>query len=350
MHRNETKRIKVGSIEIGGDAPISVQSMCNTKTDDVEATLEQISALVKAGCDIVRLAVPNREAAEALSKIRAKTNIPLVADIHFDHKLALAAVEAGFDKIRINPGNIGSVEQVKMVADACRANGTAMRIGVNAGSLEKRFEENGGSAAENLVASAMDHINLLEGFNFDRLCISVKASNVQKTVEAYRLLAQRTSYPLHLGVTETGTAYMGLIKSSAGIGSLLLDGIGSTLRVSLTADPVEEVKAGISLLKAVGLRRAGVEIISCPTCGRTDIDLMTMVERVETLLKDIKTPLTVAVMGCVVNGPGEARDADYGLAGGKGQGALFRHGEIVGKYPEEALLEALVELVLKDLK
>jgi len=350
MNRKKTRIIRVGDQFIGGAYPISVQSMCNTKTDDVDATLAQIQALQSAGCDIVRLAVPDEKTARALPDIRRNCKLPLVADIHFDYKLALAAVEAGFDKIRINPGNIGAREKVKLVADACKANGVSIRIGVNSGSLEKDLREQVGPTPEALCESAMRHVRILEDLNFEDICISIKSSNVADTVAAYRLMSVMTDYPLHLGVTETGTTYMGIIKSAAGIGSLLMDGIGSTLRVSLTADPVEEVRAGIAILKAVGLRQEGVNIISCPTCGRTNIDLIQTVHKVEALLKDVKRPLTVAVMGCAVNGPGEAREADYGLAGGNGEGVLFKDGEIVRKVPEDRLAEALYELIMQEEK
>lgn len=350
MSRENTKTIKVGSVQIGGGTPVSVQSMCNTKTEDVSATLSQLAALEAAGCDIARLAVPHEAAAAALPSIREGCRMPLVADIHFDYKLAIAAVEAGFDKIRINPGNIGSRDKVRMIADACRANGTSIRVGVNGGSLEKHLLEKYGNSPQALCESAMGHVHMLEDMGFDDICISVKSSDVNSTVEAYRLIAKQTLHPLHLGVTESGTAYAGLVKSSVGIGSLLLDGIGSTIRVSLTADPLEEVKAGIAILKAVGLRREGVEIISCPSCGRTEVDLFSLTRRVEELLSDIKTPVTVAVMGCVVNGPGEARHADFGIAGGKGEGLIFKNGEIVGKVAEENLPEALSDMVHKALK
>lgn len=351
MHREKTKKLKIGPVTIGGGEAIAVQSMCTTDTADVEATLSQLSALKAAGCDIARLAVPDEKAAGALPEIRRGCAMPLVADIHFDYRLAVAAAEAGFDKIRINPGNIGSKEKVRAVVDACRANGAAIRVGVNGGSLEKGLlEKYGGPDPRALCESALEKVRLLEDMGFEDICISVKSSGVKDTVEAYRLLAEKTEHPLHIGVTEAGGAYMGLIKSAAGIGALLLDGIGDTLRVSLTADPVEEVKAGISLLKAVGLRREGVEIISCPTCGRTKYDLFATAERVEELLKDIKTPMTVAVMGCAVNGPGEARHADYGIAGGGGEGLLFRKGVPVGKVPEDRLPEALLELIQQDSK
>ena len=350
MSRENTKTIKVGSVQIGAGAPVSVQSMCNTKTEDVSATLSQLAALEAAGCDIARLAVPHEAASAALPAIREGCRMPLVADIHFDYKLAIAAVEAGFDKIRINPGNIGSKDKVKMIADACRANGASIRVGVNGGSLEKHLLEKYGNSPQALCQSAMGHVHMLEDMGFDDICISVKSSDVNSTVEAYRLIAKQSPHPLHLGVTESGTAYTGLVKSSVGIGALLLDGIGSTIRVSLTADPLEEVKAGIAILKAVGLRREGVEIISCPSCGRTEVDLFSLTRRVEELLGDIKTPVTVAVMGCVVNGPGEARHADFGIAGGKGEGLIFKDGEIVGKVAEENLPEALSDMVHKALK
>ncbi len=350
MNRENTKQITVGKLPIGGGAPVSVQSMCNTPTHDVSATINQIFALQEAGCDIVRLAVPDEKAAGALREIRRNCTVPLVADIHFDYKLALAAVEAGFDKIRINPGNIGSAQKLRMVADACRSNGIPIRIGVNSGSVEKKLLEQYGNTPKALVESALGHVRLLNDANFDDICISVKSSDVAGTVDAYRMLSRETHYPLHLGVTEAGTAYMGIIKSAAGIGATLLSGIGDTIRVSLTADPVEEVKAGIALLKAVGLRSSGVNIISCPTCGRTKIDLISAANRVEELLKDCKRNITVAVMGCVVNGPGEAREADYGLAGGKGEGLLFKKGEAVAKVPEEKLVDALVQLIEQDNK
>lgn len=349
MNREKTKKIRVGKIEIGGEAPITVQSMCNTKTDDVSATLAQIHALEKAGCDIVRLAVPDEAAAAALPAIRQGTDLPLVADIHFDYRLALAACDAGFDKIRINPGNIGSADKVKLVADACRANGAAIRVGVNSGSVEKALLQKYGPTPEALAESALSHVRLLEKAGFYNICISAKSSDVPSTVAVYRLLAEKVAYPLHLGVTEAGTEYMGLIKSSAGIGSLLLDGIGSTIRVSLTADPLEEVSAGIAILKSVGLRREGVNIISCPTCGRTCVDLISMAKEVERCLADIKVPLTVAVMGCAVNGPGEARHADYGLAGAKGEGIIFKKGEIVEKVPESQLTGRLCALIRSEL-
>lgn len=348
MIRKTTKEINVGGVPVGGLSRISVQSMLNTKTDDIDASIAQIEALENAGCDIVRLAVPNMNAARALTEIRKNTKIPLVADIHFDHRLAVASVEAGVDKIRINPGNIGSQDNVKLVADCCKANGVPIRIGVNGGSLEKDLMENYGPTADALCESAMRHVRMLEEVNFDDICISIKSSRVPVMVEAYRKMSELVDYPLHLGVTETGVPYMGLVKSAVGIGSLLVDGIGDTIRVSLTDDPVEEVKAGIAILKSCGYRNEGVNIVSCPTCGRTNIDLFGTVARVEELLKDIKTPIDVAVMGCVVNGPGEAKNADYGLAGGNGEGVLFKKGEIVGKVSEKDLPQALFELIKND--
>lgn len=348
--RTKTRQIRVGGLAIGGGAAIPVQSMCNTPAHDAAATLEQIRALAAAGCDLVRLAVPDMQAVQVFGRVREESPLPLVADIHFDYKLALGAIDAGADKIRINPGNIGGQERVRIVAEACKKRGLPIRIGVNGGSLEKNLLAQYGNTPRALVESALGHIRLLEQEEFYDICVSIKSSDVQKTAAAYALLAQEVDYPLHLGITETGTPYMGLVKSAAGIGGMLLTGIGDTLRVSLTADPVEEVRAGIAILKAVGLRKEGVNIVSCPTCGRTQIDLIPMASQVEALLADIKTPLDVAVMGCVVNGPGEAREADYGLAGGKGQGVLFRRGEIVGKVPEADLAQALSALIHTDLR
>ena len=349
MTRNETKQIMVGGIPVGGGAPVSVQSMCNTKTTDAAATLAQIRRLAAAGCDIIRVAVPDMAAAEALREICAESPLPVVADIHFDYRLALAAVEAGAAKIRINPGNIGSPERVRAVAEACGMQGIPIRIGINSGSLEKRLlEKYGAPTAEAMVESAAGHAALLEQFGFTDICLSLKSSNVPLTQAAYRLAAERFSYPLHLGVTEAGTLRQGTIQSAAGIGAMLLDGIGDTIRVSLTADPVEEVYTGLSILKACGLRQSGVKVISCPTCGRTQIDLIAAANEVEQRLAGCKRNLTVAVMGCVVNGPGEAREADYGLAGGRGEAALFKKGEIVGKVPEAEMVSALLKLIEQD--
>ena len=331
---------------MGGGAPVSIQSMTNTPTHDVEATLSQIRALAAAGCDIVRVAVPDMVAAKAVAALKADSPVPLVADIHFDYRLALEATGQGIDKIRINPGNIGAPERVEAVAKACRERGIPIRVGVNGGSLEKELlAKYGGPTPEAMVDSALGHIRLLEQYGFEDICVSLKASNVPATVRAYRLMAERYDYPLHLGVTEAGTREIGELKAAAGIGGLLALGIGDTMRVSLTADPMEEVYAARRILKAVGLRREGPELIACPTCGRTQIDLIPMARQVEELLKDIDKPITVAVMGCVVNGPGEARHADVGLAGGKGEGVLFQRGQIVAKVPEDQLVPGLMKLI-----
>ena len=341
-----TKKIMVGAVPVGGGAPVSIQSMCSTKTDDVSATVDQILRLEEAGCEIVRVAVPDMAAARAIDSIKSRIHIPLVADIHFDYRLALAAAEQGVDKIRINPGNIGSPRRVEAVAKTCKERRIPIRVGVNGGSLEKELlDKYGGPTPEAMVESALGHIRLLELYGFENICVSLKASSVPATMGAYRLMAERYDYPLHLGVTEAGTRDIGELKAAAGIGGLLGLGIGDTLRVSLTADPVEEVYAARRILKAVGLRREGPELIACPTCGRTQIDLIPMAERVEELLKAVDKPITVAVMGCVVNGPGEARHADVGIAGGKGEGVLFKHGEIVARVPEEELVPGLMKLI-----
>ncbi len=341
-----SKQILVGGVPVGGGAPVSIQSMCNTRTDDVRATVEQILRLEAAGCDIVRVAVPDLAAARAIGAIKEQISIPLVADIHFDYKLALEAAAAGADKIRINPGNIGAPERVKAVAEVCKAKKLPIRIGVNGGSLEKPIlAKYGGVTAEALVESAFGHIALLHRFDFDDICVSLKSSSVPLTMAAYRLMSEKSDYPLHLGVTEAGTVEMGTLKSAIGIGGLLALGVGDTLRVSLSADPVEEIVAARKILKAAGLRRDGPELISCPTCGRTSIDLISLARQVEERLKDVDKPITVAVMGCVVNGPGEASAADVGLAGGKGEGVLFRKGEIVKKVPEEQLIDELFALI-----
>ncbi len=344
MKRRLSRTIYVRGLAIGGGNPISVQSMTNTPTDDPEATLAQIRRLESAGCQIVRLAVPNAVAARALPEIRRGTEMPLVADIHFDYKLALAAVEAGFDKIRINPGNIGSPDRVRMVADACRDHGVPIRIGVNSGSVEKDLLARYGLTARALYESAMGHARLLENCGFEDICISVKASDPALMVETNRLLAEKCPYPLHIGVTEAGTRERGILKSAAGIGSLLLDGIGDTIRVSLTDEPEEEAYVGTELLRALGLRK-GVQFVSCPTCGRTQYDMISVAKEVEARLKDKPWEITVAVMGCVVNGPGEASHADYGIAGGKGLGILFKHGEKVARVSEDKLADALIELI-----
>lgn len=337
-----TKRLMVGNVPVGG-APVTVQSMCNTRTDDVEATVAQILALEAAGCELIRVAIPDQAAAEAVDKIKERIHIPLIADIHFNYKFALMCAERGIDALRINPGNIGGEEKVRAVAEECRNRGIPIRIGVNGGSLEKELRAKyGGVTAEALVESAMGHAALLNRYDFDDICISVKSSDVPMTVAAYRLLAQRTNYPLHLGVTEAGTPSMGLIKSAMGIGGLLCLGIGDTIRVTLTADPIEEVYAGLKILKAAGLRKQGVNLIACPTCGRTRIDLIPLAEEVERRLANCRKDITVAVMGCAVNGPGEAAAADIGIAGGNGEGLLFRKGEILYKVPQEGLVDALM--------
>lgn len=341
-----TKQILIGGVPVGGGAPVSIQSMCNTKTDDVEATVEQIRRLQAAGCEIVRVAVPDLPAAKAIGAIKEQIDIPLVVDIHFDYKLALEAVAAGADKVRINPGNIGGEERVKAVADACRLKQVPIRIGVNGGSLEKPLlAKYRGITAEALVESAKGHIALLNRFDFDDICVSLKSSSVTTTMAAYRLMAEQTDYPLHLGVTEAGTRHMGTIKSAVGIGGLLAMGIGDTFRVTLTADPLEEIYVARDILKAVGLRREGPELISCPTCGRTRIDLISLAQEVEQRLQSVNKPITVAVMGCTVNGPGEASAADVGIAAGDGVGVLFRKGEIVKKVPAEALADELMKLI-----
>ena len=338
-----TRKIEVGGIPIGGGAPIVIQSMLNTKTTDVEACLHQIKALQTAGCQIARLAVPNMEAARAFAEICAQSTLPLVADIHFDYKLAIVAAEGGASKIRINPGNIGGEDRVKAVVDVCRDKKIPIRIGVNGGSLDKRLlEKYGHPTAEALVESAFEHLELLEKQGFYDTCVSMKSSTVPTMVKAARLFREKCDYPIHIGVTETGPVRQGLIKSAMGIGALLLDGIGDTIRVSLTDDPVEEVYAAKDILKAAGLRKEGVNIISCPTCGRTRIDLIGLVNQVDAALKDCGKPITVAVMGCVVNGPGEAREADIGIAGGDGWGMIFEKGQQVEKLPYEQLLPALL--------
>ena len=346
--RRATKKVRVGQVEIGGDAPVSVQSMLNIPASEVEASVQQAVALEQTGCQILRAAIPDMDAVRLIPAIKKAVKAPLVADIHFDYRLALASVEAGIDKIRINPGNIGSRERVKMVADACRERGIPIRIGVNSGSLEKDLLKKYGSPTpEALCESALYHASLLEDCGFDDIVISIKSSDVGTMIEAYEMVAERCPYPLHLWVTEAGTERMGLIKSAIGIGSLLQRGIGDTIRVSLTADPVKEVAAGFDILKALNLGGNSPQIVSCPTCGRTKIDLIGLAHRVEAALADCKKPIKVAVMGCVVNGPGEAREADVGIAGGDGVGLLFKKGEIVKKVPEEELLEGLLEEIEK---
>ena len=343
-----SKQIMVGGVAVGGGAPVSIQSMCNTATENVEATVQQILRLEQAGCEIIRVAVPTEEAARAIPAIKARIHIPLVADIHFDYKLALLCAEGGIDKIRINPGNIGSKERVRAVADACRERGIPIRIGVNGGSLEKDLlAKYGGVTAQALVDSAMGHVRLLNDCGFDDICISVKCSRVPVNMAAYQMLRAQTDYPLHLGVTEAGTPEMGVLKSAIGIGGLLCMGVGDTLRVSLTADPAEEIVAAKRILQAAGIRRSGPDLISCPTCGRTKYDMIPIAREVERRLQGCTKPITVAVMGCVVNGPGEARAADVGIAGGDGEGLLFRHGEILYKVPQDKLVDALMDEIDK---
>ena len=343
-----TKKLMVGSVPVGGGTPVTIQSMCNTKTDQVDATVAQIHALETAGCEIIRIAVPDEAAAMAVDRIKEQITIPLIADIHFNYKLAIMCAERGIDALRINPGNIGGEERVKAVAEACRRKRIPIRIGVNGGSLEKSLRAKyGGVTAEALVESAMGHVKLLNRYDFDDICISVKCSDVPLTMRAYTLLSQQTDYPLHLGVTEAGTPAMGMIKSAMGIGGLLCMGIGDTMRVTLTADPVEEVYAAQRILRAAGLRRDGVNLIACPTCGRTRIDLIPMAEEVERRLAGCKKNITVAVMGCAVNGPGEASAADVGIAGGDGEGLIFRKGEILYKVPQEQLVDALMKEIEK---
>ena len=341
-YRDETKVVQIGKRQIGGGNPILIQSMCNTKTEDVKATVEQILALEHAGCDIIRVAVPTMEAAAALTEIKRQTHIPLVADIHFDYRLAIAAIECGADKIRINPGNIGSRERIQAVVDKAKEYGVPIRVGVNSGSLEKPLvEKYGGVTAEGLVESALDKVALIEQMGYDNLVISIKSSDVMMCVKAHELIAKKTHYPLHVGITEAGTVIAGNIKSAVGLGLILSQGIGDTIRVSLTGSPLEEIKSAKLILKTLGLRRGGVEVVSCPTCGRTQIDLIGLANQVETLVQGYPLDIKVAVMGCVVNGPGEAKEADLGVAGGIGEGLLIRKGEIVKKLPESKLLPAL---------
>lgn len=341
--REKTKQVRVGKLSLGGGAPIWIQSMTNTKTRDAEATIRQIHALEEAGCEIVRATVPDRESAEAFWKIKENISIPLVADIHFDYRLAIAAVEHGADKIRINPGNIGSEDRIKAVVDACKAHHVPIRIGVNAGSLRKDLVvKYGGPTVEALVESAEENVRLLEKFDFTDIVISLKASHINLCTDAYLAFAEKYPYPLHLGVTEAGTLFDGAVKSAMGLGIMLHAGIGDTLRVSLTDDPVEEVRTARKILTFAGLRRFGPEFISCPTCGRTSIDLVKLAKQVQEALDDLTLPIRIAVMGCVVNGPGEAREADLGIAGGNGEGLIFKKGEILYKVPEDQLLAALV--------
>ena len=336
------QKITVGGVQIGGGAPLVIQSMCNTRTQDVTATVKQILALEQAGCEVVRLAIPDMEAAQAVSAIKKQVHVPLVADIHFDYRLALEALRGGIDKIRINPGNIGDKSKVKAVADACRAAGVPIRVGVNSGSVDADLRLKYGVTPETLCQAALRNLEQLEDCGFYDSCVSLKMSNVFGTIRAYRLMAEKCDYPLHLGVTEAGNEHFGTLRSAAAFGALLCDGIGDTLRVSLTADPVREVRAAKDILKALDLHTAGARIISCPTCGRTQIDLIGLAEQVEQALSGLKSRLTVAVMGCVVNGPGEAREADIGICGGRGEGLIIRKGKVLYKVPEDQLLPRLI--------
>lgn len=342
MYRENTRVVQIGNRKIGGGNPILIQSMTNTKTEDVEATVAQILALEKAGCEIIRCTVPTEEAARAVSEIKKQIHIPLVADIHFDYRMAIAAIENGADKIRINPGNIGSAEKVKAVVDAAREREIPIRVGVNSGSLEKPLlEKYDGVTAEGIVESALDKVRMIEELDYHNLVISIKSSDVLMCVRAHELLADRTDYPLHVGITEAGTVRSGNIKSAIGLGLILSKGIGDTIRVSLTGDPVEEIKSARLILRTLGLRKGGIEVVSCPTCGRTQIDLIGLASKVEALVEDYPLDIKVAVMGCAVNGPGEAKEADLGIAGGRGEGLLIKKGEIVRKVPEDELLNAL---------
>jgi len=347
MKREQTKVIQIGTRKIGGGNPIAIQSMTNTKTEDVQATVAQILALEAAGCEIIRCAVPTMEAAKALAEIKKQIHIPLVADIHFDYKLAIAAIENGADKIRINPGNIGDVSRVKAVVDKAKEYNVPIRVGVNSGSLEKELvEKYGGVTAEGIVESALDKVHLIEDMGYDNLVVSIKSSDVLMCVKAHELISEKCNYPLHIGITESGTILSGNIKSSVGLGIMLYQGLGDTIRVSLTGDPLEEIKSAKLILKTLGLRKGGIEVVSCPTCGRTKIDLIGLANKVENMVADIPLDIKVAVMGCVVNGPGEAKEADIGIAGGIGEGLLIKKGEIVKKVKEEELLETLRQELL----
>lgn len=343
IKRRKTKKIRIGNVEIGGDSLISVQSMCTTDTRDVKTTVAQINRLTEAGCELVRVAVLNQEAAQAIGDIKKEINIPIIADIHFDYRLAIESINQGIDGLRLNPGNIGKQEHIEQVVKLAKERETPIRIGVNSGSLESNLSHNPEDIADSLVVSAMRHVKILEDLDFDLIKISLKSSNVPTMIEAYEKIASLVPYPLHLGVTEAGTLKTGLIKSSIGIGSLLAKGIGDTIRVSLTDDPVEEVFAGYEILKALNLRQRGINLISCPTCGRCQIDLINLAKKVEEKFKNLETPITIAVMGCAVNGPGEAKAADIGIAGGIGEGYIFKKGEIIKKVPESELLTAFEE-------
>lgn len=348
MKRDKTKAIKVKDIYIGGDAPVTVQSMCNTNAHSYEATIKQAIDLQNAGCEIVRIAIPDEECVGVIPQLKKAVNIPIVADIHFDYRLAILSIEQGADKIRINPGNIGSTERIKKVVDCAKSNQVPIRIGVNSGSIKKDILDQYGNTAKALVESCMENIRIVESFNYDQLVVSLKASSVQKTFDAYTQISELIDYPLHIGVTEAGTYFSGTVKSCVGIGALLMNGLGNTIRVSLTDDPINEIKVGIELLKAAGLRKRFVEIVSCPTCGRTEIDLIGLAKKVEERTANITKEIKVAVMGCIVNGPGEAKDADFGIAGGKGKAMVFQRGEKLGIYSEDDALNKLVELIEKE--
>lgn len=350
IKRRKTKQITIGNIKIGSEAPVSVQSMCNTDTRDITATLRQIDELAEHGCEIVRLAVLNKDAAASIKDIVQKSKLPLVADIHFDYRLAMTCIENGISALRINPGNIGKRENVEKVVKLAKINKTPIRIGINGGSLEKNLQELNIPLEEKMLKSAMGHIQILEDLDFDLIKVSLKSSDVPTTIKAYRLIAEKTDYPLHLGVTEAGTLKMGLIKSSIGLGSLLFDGIGDTIRVSLTENPVEEVIAGWGILKSLGLRKRGVNFVSCPTCGRTQIDLISLAKQVEERFKDLDLPITIATMGCPVNGPGEAKHADFGIAGAIGEGYIFKKGEIVARVEEKDLINTLEKIIIEEYK
>lgn len=342
MLRQKTKEIRIGDVFIGGEHPVAIQSMTNTRTEDIKGTVEQILRLEAAGCEIVRCTVPTQEAARALKEIKRSIHIPLVADIHFDYRMAIAAIENGADKIRINPGNIGSEERLRAVVEKAKEYGVPIRVGVNSGSLEKSLlEKYGGVTAEGIVESALDKVHMIEDMDYDHLVVSIKSSDVMMCVKAHQMIAEKCPYPLHVGITEAGTVYSGNIKSSIGLGIILYEGIGNTIRVSLTGDPAEEIRSAKLILKTLGLRRGGIEVVSCPTCGRTQIDLIGLANQVESMVQEFQLDIKVAVMGCVVNGPGEAKEADIGIAGGKGEGLLIRKGEIVKKVKEEELLETL---------
>ena len=345
IKRRHSKQIQIGNVKIGGDAPISVQSMCNTDTRDIKKTVAQIKELEEAGCELIRLAVLNKDAADAIKEIKKQVQIPVIADIHFDYRLAIQCIENGIDALRLNPGNIGRTENVKKVVSLAKTNNVPIRIGINAGSLDKNIAALDIPLHEKMLMSAMEHVRILEDNDFDKIKISLKSSSVPTTIEAYRLMAQKVDYPLHLGVTESGTLKGGLVKSSVGLGTLLAEGIGDTIRVSLTENPVEEVSAGYSILKSLDLRQHGINFVSCPTCGRCQIDLIGLAKKVEDALKNIDKPLTVAVMGCPVNGPGEAKHADYGVAGAIKEGYIFKKGEIIKRVPEEDLLQELIAMI-----